>query len=130
MAAVLVIKKAVVASGYYHFWGEAVFVNSESKSGNFDTKATPLNLSLFKEGTITLKVASKSSSPVLNVNIVAQDHKTGDWRIVGSLSELTENGSVSVEVFRLSHAMAIDATLAGGSFTITITGEFKRGHMQ
>lgn len=129
MSVSLNLKKAIT-NEYVHFWGEAVFVDGESKSSDFDTKNTPLNLSLFKEGTVTLKAANKADTPTLNVTVIAQDHKTGDWRIVGYLPELTDNGSVTIELFRLTHAMAIDATLTGGSFTITITGEFKRGHKQ
>lgn len=129
MSVSLNLKKAVTEE-YVHFWGEATFIDDESKSAAFDTKDTPLNLSLFKEGTVTLKATNKASSPVLNVNVIAQDHKTGDWRIVGHLSELTANGSVTIRFTDLTHAMAIDATLTGGSFTITITGEFKKGHKQ
>lgn len=129
MTASLELKKAETEE-YVHFWGEAIFIGSESKNAAFDTKDTPLNLSLFKEGTLTLKVTSKASSPTLNVNVIAQDHKTGDWRVVGSFTQRTTNGSETIRTTDLTHAMAIDATLAGGSFTITITGEFKRGHKQ
>lgn len=129
MTASLELKKAVTEE-YVHWWGEATFIDDESKNAAFDTKDTPLNLSLFKEGTVTLKATNKASSPTLNVTVIAQDHKTGDWRIVGYLPELINNGSATVRITDLTHAMAINATLAGGSFTITITGEFKRGHKQ
>jgi len=129
MAATLKRIKSVT-DGDTHFWGRAIFIDGESKNADFDTKDSPLNLSLFKEGTITLKAADKDDTPVLDVDVVAQDHRTGDWRIVASFTQRNANGSETIRLTDLTHAMAIDATLAGGSFTITITGEFKRGHKE
>lgn len=106
--------------------GKATFVDGESKSADFDTKNIPLNLAIFNEGTVTLKAADLATTPTLNVNIVAKDHKTGDWRIVASFTKRTTNGSETIRLTDLTRAIAIDATLSGGSFTITITGEFFR----
>jgi len=117
----------------YHAWGSheclsarVIFVDGEVKSANFDTKGEPLDLGIYNEGSITLKVAGKADAPVLNVNVVALDHKTGEPRVVGSFTEMTENGSRTIRITDLTREMAIDATLAGGSFTVTITGEFFR----
>jgi len=129
MAATLKLIKSVT-DGYTHFWGRAIFIDGESKNANFDTKDSPLNLSLFKEGSITLKTTDKDDTPTLDVNVVAQDHRTGDWDVIGSFTSRTTNGRERIRITDLTHAMAIDATLAGGSFTITITGEFKRGHKE
>jgi len=106
--------------------GKAIFVDGESKNTDFNTKSTPLNLAIFNEGIVTLKAADLVTTPTLNVNVVAKDHKTDDWRVVASFTERTTNGSETIRITDLTREMAIDATLAGGSFTVTITGEFFR----
>ena len=106
--------------------GEATFIDGAVKSAAFDTKSDPMNLSMFSYGDLRIKVEDKVSSPVLNVAFGSIDHKTGAFHEKGAFSELTENGIAELKVANLTSRMAISATLAGGTFKVTITGEFKR----
>jgi len=106
--------------------GEVVFVNGVSKSADFDTISDPIDLSLFDEGEIRVTVADKSSSPDLVVQFGTVDFKTGAFDSSGAI-EFTDNGHGKIKYTSgLFKKMAINATLSGGFFTVTITGEFKK----
>jgi len=125
MAVKLVFKK-YVKNDIAFIVGEAVFIDGETKVADFDTKSDPMNLALFSYGDLRIKVEEKDESPVLNVAFGSIDHKTGAFHEKGAFSELTEEGTAELHVANLTGRMAINATLAGGTFKVTITGEFKR----
>ena len=113
-----------------NFWvystGEAVFVNGETKDADFDTISDPINLSMFNYGEFRLKLEEKTGSPTLRIGFGSIDHKTGDFYEIINSGNLTENGVGRMAATFLGAKMAIKATLSGGSFKITITGEFKK----
>ena len=125
MSVTLVFKKHVKDSVAYST-GEVVFIDGEVKSAAFDTKSDPIDLSIFSYGELRIKVEDKASSPVLNVSIGTIDHKTEEFHEEGAFSELTNNGTAMIKLSTLTTRMAINATLTGGTFKVTITGEFKR----
>lgn len=125
MVVTLVFKKHVQEHVSY-FTGEAVFIDGEVKDAAFDTKSDPMNLAIFSYGELKIKVEDKVSFPVLNVSFGHIDHKTEEYHEEGAFSELTANGIQTLKVSNLSAGMAINATLTGGTFKITITGEFKK----
>lgn len=106
--------------------GEAVFIDGEVQDAAFDTKDDPMNLSMFSYGELRIKVEDKVSSPVLNVAFGSIDRETEEFHEEGAFSELTANGIQTLKVANLMSRMAINATLSGGSFKVTITGEFKK----
>lgn len=106
--------------------GEAVFIDAETKDANFDTKDDPMDLSIFSYGELRVKVEEKADSPVLNVSFGSIDRETEEFHEEGAFSELTANGTGTLKVANLMSRMAINATLSGGSFKVTITGEFKK----
>lgn len=125
MGVVLVFKK-YVKNDIAFIVGEAVFIDGEVKAANFDTKSDPMNLAIFSYGDLRIKVEDKASSPVLNVAFGSVDHKTEEFHEKGAFPELTANGTAELHVANLTGRMALNATLSGGTFKITITGEFKR----
>ncbi len=106
--------------------GEAVFIDGETKDAAFDTKGDPMNLAQFSYGELRIKVEDNASSPVLNVSIGTIDHKTEEFHEEAAFSELTANGTAMIRLSTLTTRMAINATLTGGTFKVTITGEFKK----
>ena len=106
--------------------GEVVFIDGETKSADFDTLDDPINLSIFRSGELRMKLEEKSGSPVLRVGFGSIDHKTGDFYEQINSGNLTENGVGRISASFLGSRTAIKATLSGGSFKITITGEFKK----
>ena len=106
--------------------GEVVFVDGLSKNADFDTISDPIDLSLFDEGEIRITVADKADSPDLVVQFGTVDFKTGKFDSSGAI-EFMDNGNGKIKFTSgLLKNMAINATLSGGSFTVTITGEFKK----
>lgn len=106
--------------------GKVVFVNGVSKNADFDTISDPIDLSLFDEGEIRVTVADKADTPDLVVQFGTVDFNTGAFDSSGAI-EFTDNGHGKIKYTSgLFSNMAINATLLGGSFTVTITGEFKK----
>ncbi|GAH28455.1 unnamed protein product [marine sediment metagenome] len=123
---VQLVFKSHVQNNVHFFTGEAVFIDGEEKDADFDTKDDLINLSIFSYGELRILVEGKDEAPVLNVAFGSIDHETGKFHEEGAFSELTENGTDMLKVANLTGRMAIDATLAGGTFKVTITGEFKK----
>lgn len=123
---VQLVFKSHVQNNVHFFTGEAVFIDGEEKSAAFDTLSDLMNLAIFSYGDLRIKVEDKVSSPVLNVAFGSVDHKTEEFHEKGAFPELTENGTAELKVANLTGRMALNGTLTGGTFKITITGEFKR----
>lgn len=123
---VKLVFKSHVQNDVHFFIGEVTFIDGEVKSAAFDTLSDLINLAGFNHGELRIKVEDKVSSPVLNVSFGTVDHKTEEYHEEGAFSELTADGIDMLKVANLTSRMAINATLTGGSFKVTITGEFKK----
>lgn len=103
--------------------GEVTFIDGVVKSAAFDTLSDLINLAGFSHGELRIKVEDKVSSPVLNVAFGTVDHETEEFHEEGAFPELTANGIAMLKVANLTSRMGLNATLTGGSFKATITGE-------
>lgn len=124
------IKKHVLDSLTFST-GEAVFIDGETKNGNFDTLNDPIDLALFSHGELRLKLEEMSGSPSFQVSIGNIDELTSEFYKQAETPILTTDTTRQVLIGKefdsfIGSRMAIKAMLSGGSFKVTITGEFKK----
>ena len=105
--------------------GNVVFIDGETKDANFDTISEPLNLSMFKCGELRMLLEEKTGNPKLTISFGSIDEKTGQFYAEVVSPEIKKNQVGRMAASFLGSSTAIKATLSGGSFKITITGEFK-----
>lgn len=130
MSVIFTVKKHIVDSMTYST-GEVVFIDGETLSGNFDTIGDPINLSMFSHGELRLKLEEKTGSPVIKVSIGAVDHLTGEYHEQEVTQEITSEMIGNLLIGKqadsfIGSRMAMKITLSGGSFKVTVTGEFKK----
>lgn len=124
------IKKHVLDSLTYST-GEVIFIDGETKNGNFDTLDNPVNLSMFSHGELRMKLEEGSGSPSFQVSIGNIDEITGEYfeQIISGVITTNKIGKLLIgKEFNsfIGSNVAIKVTLSGGSFKVTITGEFKK----
>ena len=105
--------------------GEVAFVSGETKNSDFNTFDELVNLAMFQSGELRIKLEEKTGSPSLQVMFGSVDNVTGEFHANVISSALTNNMVGQLPAAFLGTRMAVKGTLSGGSFKITISGEFK-----